>query len=172
LFIKSQFITDAQNILQLHPYTHGHVWLWDIRIFSNVPALLRMVWQASKVSWVKCVFVFNLSWRHQGFKCFHRQTSKRTEVERTWGLHLETLWRQTVIYSLFFILVWGTHSWNLSNNFRYAVYTVCALFLCYSHFFHFCFYYQHQWYYHWRSRYLLSSCAGSLRYNCRPNIQL
>jgi hypothetical protein len=62
LFMKPQFTTAAQNILQLNPNTHGQVRpRRDICTFPKVPARSRIVSQASKVGWVKCVFIFSLS---------------------------------------------------------------------------------------------------------------
>jgi hypothetical protein len=48
LFVKTQFITNSQNILHLNQWAQICTCLWTV-ILSQVPVHLRMAWQVSKV---------------------------------------------------------------------------------------------------------------------------
>jgi len=69
LFIKSQFTTTVQNILNLNQCTHGHVWSWNAILFQRSRGGCK--WFNSidsiKNELVKCLFIFIWSWIYWGF---------------------------------------------------------------------------------------------------------
>jgi hypothetical protein len=121
LFIKSQFTTDTQNVLHLNHCTHGHVWSLTVAPFQRS-------WGGCEWfdSHKKCVFEVSVNFQLEldmlGFLAVPTYTNVRIEVGRTWGLYLEYCGHR-VTWTFSLVLVWGTHTWSLSEHFRY---TLCA----------------------------------------------
>lgn len=79
LFIKSQFTTNASQILHLNQYAHAHVWSRTVTPFHR----FRSGWElfdSFKNALMKCLLKLNWSWKHNGFEVSHTWKPKRVVV--------------------------------------------------------------------------------------------
>jgi hypothetical protein len=119
-FIESQLTTDAQNVLHMNQCTHEHVLKW------NVPGLMRMVWEASNMSWWNVHFELELNALR--ILSVPRIKIWGTEVGRTEGVWgggstSKTVSGHTLIWTFLLVSMWGNHSWSLPKHFRHILYS-------------------------------------------------